>query len=138
MRSGVQAPSPCRSSLTTLPKRIASRRHTEALEGKEGLRRKPAPLLSAHVKSYLEWTAKAHRTQEKSERVLKEFAEFIGEKRLDQVTTFDIERWKTARAAEVARSTVNRELNVVRGALSRAVQCVTAHVKPRKSGPTKI
>jgi integrase len=38
------------------------------------------------------------------------------------VKAFDIERWKTARSKEVAKSTVNGELNVIRGCFSRAVE----------------
>jgi integrase len=41
---------------------------------------------------------------------------------LDSITTFDIERWRSTRLKTVTPATVNRDLNVLRGALSRAVE----------------
>ena len=50
------------------------------------------------------------------------FLEAVGDHRPEQVTTFDVERWKTLRAKQVKKATVNRELNIVRGCFSRAVE----------------
>src|SRR3989442_15122266 len=108
-----------RTANRLLAERIAAKRQTEALEGSEGLRKRTAPLLSIHVKEYLKVAEKEHRTHDKDEQVLKGLVSFLGDKRLDQIRSFDIERWKTARAEEVSRSTVNRELNVIRGCFSR-------------------
>ncbi len=47
---------------------------------------------------------------------------FVGDRRLGDFSPFHIERWKTARAKEVKPATVNRELNIVRGCFSRAVE----------------
>ena len=38
------------------------------------------------------------------------------------MTTFDVEKLKTLRAKRVKKATVNRELNIVRGCFSRAVE----------------
>ena len=54
--------------------------------------------------------------------MLARFVAMVGDKWLDQVATFDVETWKTTRAKQVRKSTVNRELNIVRGCFSRAVE----------------
>ena len=106
----------------TLAQRIAAKRQVEILEGRERLRGPKAPCLSAHIESYVAWTAKHNRTSNKDPGVLAGFLTVVGDKRLDQVGPFDIERWKTARAKEVKLATVNRELNIIRGCFSRAVE----------------
>ena len=78
--------------------------------------------LSALIRSYLAHVEKEHRTANKAERVLNQFVEFIGDRRAADVSTFQIEKWKLARAHEVEQSTVNRELNVVKGFFRRAVE----------------
>ena len=66
-------------------------------------------------------------------RVLTQFVDTIGDRFLDEITAFHIERWKTLRARDVAQSSVNRELNVIRGCLSRAVEWGRLIVSPMKS-----
>jgi integrase len=62
-----------------------------------------------------------HRTWNKDRRVLADFLAVTGDRDLAGVSVFAIEQWKTTRAESVSRSTVNRELNVIRGLFSRAV-----------------
>ena len=62
--------------------------------------------------------------------MLNAFAALVGDRAIDTVRAFDIERWKTARAKDVEKSTVNRELNVVRGCFSRAVEWGHLSVSP--------
>jgi integrase len=69
----------------------------------------------------------------KDRRVLTQFVTTIGDRFLDEITAFHVERWKTLRARDVARSSVNRELNVIRGCLSRAVEWGRLIVSPMKS-----
>src|SRR5262249_46783584 len=55
--------------------------------------------------------------------VLDALREVVGADRpIREITPFHIERWKQARAKEVNRSTVNRELNIVRGCFTFAVE----------------
>jgi integrase len=111
-----------RTANRQLAERIAGKKQTEALEDVEGIRKRRAPPLSAYIRDYMKWAQQAHSTHVKDQQVLDRLLEFLGDKRLDQITTFDVERWKTARAGDVAKTTVNRELNVVRGCFSRAVE----------------
>ena len=68
-----------------------------------------------------EGTQVRNRTGDKDPGVLARFVTVVGDKRLNQVSAFDVERWKTKRAKQVQKSTVNRELNIVRGCFGRAV-----------------
>jgi integrase len=103
--------------------RIATRRKAAALEGREGAQRAKRVKLSDHIKAYTEWSEKTNRSaKNKDQRVLDGFRKFLGDYTLDAVKAFDVERWKSSRAKDVEKSTVNRELNVVRGCFSRAVE----------------
>ena len=68
----------------------------------------------------------------------------MGDKRLDQVGPFDIERWKATRAKQVRQSTVNRELNIIRGFFSRCVdwglltESPVRRVKPFRVDNTRV
>ena len=104
-----------------LADRIASKRQTESLEGRESFRRKRSPKLSEHIKAYTEWTAKTNRSSGKDPVILASLLAVVGDRRLADISTFHIERWKTRRAKEVSPATVNRELNVIRGCFSRAL-----------------
>ncbi|GAC1467940.1 MAG: hypothetical protein PVSMB1_16850 [Gemmatimonadaceae bacterium] len=93
------------------------------LEGGEGLARPVgSPLLSDFVTDYLSAAEEEHVTYNKDTRVLAQCQRFIGDRRLTDISQFAIEKWKISRAKQVTRSTVNRELNVVKGLLSRAVE----------------
>jgi len=117
-----------------LAKRIAIKRQNEALETREKLRKPKAIKLSEHVKTYADWAEKTNRSAlRKDRRVLTQFVATIGDRFLDEITAFHVERWKTLRAKDVAQSSVNRELNVIRGCLSRAVEWGRLIVSPMKS-----
>jgi hypothetical protein len=92
-----------------LARRIAIKRQNESLETREMLR-KPKPIkLSEHVKAYADWAEKTNRSAlAKDRRVLTQFAATIGDRFLDDITAFHVERWKTLRSKDVAQSSVNR------------------------------
>lgn len=111
--------------------RIATKRKADALDGQEGLaKKKPSMRLSLHIGAYCLHTAKENVTSEKDRPVLDKLMEITSDVRLNEVTSYHIERWKTARAGEVKKSTVNRELNVIRGCFSRAVDWGLLPVSP--------
>lgn len=105
----------------TLAERLAQKRRMEVLEGKAGLRRPKPVRLSEHVKAYVKHTAKTNVTAYKDQAVLNALVASTGDRAIDEVSPFHIERWKQERAEDVSKSTVNRELNIVRGCFSRAV-----------------
>jgi len=117
-----------------LARRIFVARHAAVLEGGEGLARPVrSPLLSDFVTDYLAAAEEEHVTYNKDTRVLAQFQRFIGDRRLTDISQFAIEKWKISRAKEVAQSTVNRELNVVKGLLSRAVEWKKLPVSPAEN-----
>lgn len=118
----------------TLAERIASKRRVAVLEGREGLKQ-PTPIkLSVHVTAYVAHTVKANRSAPaKDDRVLKAFLASVGDRLITEVSAFHIERWKQQRAEVVSRSSVNRELNIVRGCFSRAVEWGRLGVSPMRT-----
>ena len=106
----------------TLANQVAAKRRVDLLTGDQGIGRTRPPKLSVHIEAYTEWTQARNRTSGKDPDVLGRFLAAVGDKRLDKVTAFDVEKWKTQRAKGVKKSTVNRELNIVRGCFSRAVE----------------
>jgi integrase len=101
--------------------RIATVRQAAVLEGREGLRKARSVKLSEHIKAYVAFTAKTNRTSYKDGDVLARLLADVGDRRLSDVSPFHLEKWKAGRAKVVAPATVNRELNIVRGCFSRAV-----------------
>lgn len=116
---------------------IAAKRRIAALEGREGFRRPKPVMLSAHVTAYLAHTMKTNRSAPaKDQRVLDAFVASVGDRLLSDVSAFHIERWKQHRAEAVSRSSVNRELNIVRGCFSRAVEWGRLGVSPLRTVKT--
>ena len=117
-----------------LANRIAIKRQGQTLETHEKLRKLKTVKLSEHATAYAEWAEKTNRSSLlKDRRVLKGFQETVGDRPLDEITAFHVERWKTLRAKEVSQSSVNRELNVIRGCFSRAVEWGRLIVSPMKA-----
>lgn len=115
-----------RASTKTTNRRVAERielkARTAAIDQRYDLEMPKAQRLSVHVTRYLEHTAAVNVTSYKDEGVLTRLKTLVGDKWLTEIKSFDIERYKTARIKDVAKSTVNRELNIVRGCFARAVE----------------
>ena len=133
-----------RTANKNLAGQVSATRRVDALAGQHETRTGPPPKLSVHVQAYTEWTQARNRTGGKDPDVLARFLAAVGDKRLDKVSTFDVEKWKTRRAKQVKKATVNRELNIVRGCFSRAVEwdllskSPLARVKPFRVDNTRV
>ena len=94
----------------------------------------PAPDLKDFILDYVEWAEQDHPSSiEIDRRVLLGFSDVVGAgKPLNQIGPFDIERWRRARKDKIGRSTINRELNVVRGLFSKAVDWHRLQENPAK------
>jgi len=109
---------------------VEIRRHAECIDRGTGIVKATAPRLSVHVPRYLEFARGHHpaTATEKDARILPTLQAVIGDKRLDAITAWDIDRWRRARlkvvsnGAPLSRSTVNRELAIVAACFARAVQ----------------
>jgi integrase len=81
---------------------------------------------------YTPWAVAQRKTgSEQAARLTAAFGPALNDLPLDQVSAFHIERWRSARLkAGIAASTVNRDLNVLRGAFSRALEWKLLSVHP--------
>ena len=122
-----------RSANQTQAQRIAAVRQAAVLEGREGIRRDRGVKLSEHIKAYVAYTKKTNRTSYKDADVLARFLEVVSDRRLKEISPFHLEKWKSSRAKDVSQSTVNRELNIVRGCFSRAVEWDRLGKSPARS-----
>jgi integrase len=130
--------------------------HARMLDEGAGLVRRVAPRLSVHLAAYLDWARDDHpaTADQKAGRTLmpsaarpagdrryrvagSSFLEVVGDKRLDHISAFDIERWRSVRVkapsrcgGTMSRQTVNRELEIVRGVFSKAVEWKRLAVSP--------
>lgn len=125
-----------RRSTKTANLRLAEKTEIKAqnavLEDANGLTKPKIVKLSTHVERYLAHTAKTNTTAYKDRAVLDRLQDIVGDRPLPDIRPFDLERWKTTRAEEVERTTVNRELNIVRGCFSRALDWGLLAVSPAK------
>ena len=101
--------------------RVRERRRIAILEGRDE-EDQPQVTLKKHIEDYVAYTGKKNRTSYKDDTVLQRVLSSVGDRALNEVSPFHIERWKAGRAESVSRSTVNRELNIVRGCFSRGVE----------------
>jgi integrase len=84
-----------------------------------------SPLFDTFIAEHYEPWATAQRKTgaEQAARLRSVFGPVLKGRRLDEITPFEIERWRSARLkAEITPETVNRDLNTLRGALSKAVE----------------
>jgi integrase len=122
-----------RTANRQLADQIAGKRRLEVLEAREGWRPPKPVKLSEHVKAYVAHTAKTNRSSYKDQAVLDRLIASVGDRSTADVSPFHIERWKRERADQVSQSTVNRELNIVRGCFSRAVEWGRLGVSPLRT-----
>jgi integrase len=116
-----------------LAERLAQKRRIEVLEDRRGLRKIKPVRLSKHLTAYVAHTAKTNKSAYKDEQVLDRLLASVGDRDLIDVSAFHIERWKRERAEDVSAATVNRELNIVRGCFSRAVDWGRLIVSPLRT-----
>lgn len=125
-----------RTANRQLADKIAVKHHAATLEGREGLSQPKPILLSEQLKAYVAHTAKTNRSGYKDQAVLDRLLASVGDRPITEISPFHIERWKRERADKVSRSTVNRELNIVRGCFSRAVEWGRLGASPLRSVKT--
>lgn len=116
-----------------LAERIEGRRRIAILDGKDEAPKKPL-MLSTHIIDYLAHTREHNATAYKDAGVLARLQKAVGDRPIGDVSAFSVEKWKKQRATEgVSKSTVNRELNIVRGCFARAVEWGRIGLSPMRS-----
>jgi len=92
-----------------------------------------APTFAAFIdKHYQPWAERHRKTGgEQAARLRAIFGPTFKGKRLDRVTPFDVERWRSARLkAGISKATTNRDLNTLKAALRLAVRWKLFDVYP--------
>jgi integrase len=102
-------------------KRAEQKRHSAVVEGRDAPERS-ATSLAAHIATYCAHTKDKNATGYKDPLVLGRLLTIVGDVPLPQVSGFQIEKWKSSRLKEVGKSTVNRELNILRACFTRAIE----------------
>ena len=75
------------------------------------------------IEKYLNWITENQKGYSREVTISKHFLEFIGDKYIDSISTWDIEKYKSKRKQDGMKpSTVNRELNMLRSMFNRAVE----------------
>jgi integrase len=102
--------------------RALKARKGEVAQGKFKLvGRKSGMRLKALAEKYLEWSKLNKRSWTRDSQMAKQLCRRLGEKRLNSITSWDVEQYKSARVKEVSASTVNREVTCLKGMFNRAV-----------------
>ncbi len=102
--------------------RILDKARQDVIENKGKVAPPVVTKLSAHITNYIAFTADKNVTAYKDAKVLAFLLTVIGNLPLSDITTFAIEKWMIKRLAQgVSKSTVNRELNIVKGCFTKAV-----------------
>jgi len=116
---------------------IEARERSKALEGRHGIRRQPDITFRAFSTTYLTYHAELHKRDKgtRDREILKRLNQTFGALVLHEITAHRIEQWKrerlqgkwtargqTSKAQIVKPATVNRELDVLKSVLSKAVE----------------
>ena len=85
---------------------------------------------------YLDHAKQAKRSWKRDEGALKKAKEFFTPKRLDEITTWDIERYRAARAETITKATVNRDTALLKHMFRLACEWGLIQENPAK--PVKL
>ncbi len=86
------------------------------------------------AKEYLKWSIANKKPSAKTREtsILRILDREFGERRLHEITSFQVEAWKIKRKKEVKLATVNRELGVLKGFFSKAIKWGKCKEHPAK------
>jgi len=83
------------------------------------------------INKYLKWIKENQKCYKREAQVTNKFLEFIGNSNINELTSWQIEKYKSKRKQEgVKPSTINRELNVLRSMFNRAIEWGDASNNP--------
>jgi len=85
------------------------------------------------ITKYLDWIKDNQKTSTREKSVLKIFLNYIRQKRINEITTWDIEQYKSKRKKDSLKpSTINRELTVLKSMFNRAIEWDELKTNPVK------
>lgn len=119
----------CSSARLTL--KLAKQHERDLVEGKIGIRK--APLFNDVMKDFLEYgkiNKESFKTDESRNRHL---IAVFGGMRLNEISSFHIERYRSARKEIVSQSTINREISLLKAAINKQIQAGRWDKNPTKN-----
>ena len=121
----------------TMARKVLAIRHAEIAQGKYQLdapgNGEPAPAFREFAEGrYLEWAKKNKVTWEREKDRIKWLVGFFGSKPLSELSSWNIERYKSSRRSSVSPRTVNIELAILRKMLNLAVDWKLLQFSPMK------
>ena len=116
-----------RESSKSQSKRVAelalASRHGEVVQGKFKLEKvQKSPRFSNFAETYIEWAKENKRSWARDAISINHLAVDFSHRRLVDIHPFHVEKYKTARKAEVSPATVNREVACLKRILNLAVK----------------
>jgi integrase len=106
----------------TLARQVLQTRKSEIAQDRFKIpKKRRAPTFEAVCDRYMEHAKKSKRSWRRDEDTLKVARAFFKKKRIDEVTPWDLERFKATRVEHVSKSTVNRDIAVLKRLFNLAV-----------------
>lgn len=109
----------------TLAKEVLRKRRGEIVEERfelPGRHKAKAPKVSEFADTYLDHAKQHKRSWRRDAGVMDRVKAFMGAKRIDSLTTWDVERYKAARRESgITAASVNREIAILKRSLTLAV-----------------
>jgi integrase len=108
-------------------------RKGEIAQGKFELKQtKTSPVFKDFAKKYLEWSKGNKRSWKRDRTAIKSFLNGFGGSSLNNITTWQVEKYKMKRSHTVKKSTVNRDLACLKHMFTMAIQWGLATENPAK------
>jgi integrase len=114
-------------------RRALAIRKAEIAQGRFGLQEtRKAPTVSTFCDRYVEYAKQHKRSWKRDAYVAENVKAFMGSSRLDKVSAFDVERYKSKRRQSISDASVNRELAILKRLFSLAVEWGVVNANPVK------
>ena len=106
----------------TLAKKVLAVRRAELAEGRYNFpTKRKAPAFREFAQRYLEHAKQHKRSWKRDAGVVAKLLTFFGDRRLDDVSAWDVQRYK-AQSGGIQKATVNREIAILRRMFNLAIQ----------------
>lgn len=107
-----------------------TRLKSDILQNKYDIHKKNNKSLKQAAEEYKEYCKTNYVNKNKFDYVIDIFLKITGNKPVEQITEYDIERYKTFRSGLIANSSINRELNVLSKMFSLQIESKTIKYNP--------
>lgn len=107
----------------TLARKVLVSRKAEIAEGRYNFpTKKKTPTFLEFSADYLNHARQHKRSWRRDSGIVAKLVEFFGTKRLDQITTWDVQRYAAKSAETIKKATVNRETSIMRRMFNLAIE----------------